>query len=48
MTARQKVARVRHLPRVPLPRQKGGAHMDKTRLPARKQKHKKPGGADDA
>jgi hypothetical protein len=30
------------LPRVPLPRQTGGAHDDKRRRPARKQKHRKP------
>jgi hypothetical protein len=28
-------------PRVPLPRQTGGVHEDKTRRPWRKQKHKK-------
>ncbi|HTI36291.1 MAG TPA: hypothetical protein VL484_01925 [Vicinamibacterales bacterium] len=31
------------LPRVPLPRQIGGQHEDKTRRPFRKQKHRKTG-----
>ena len=30
--------------RVPLPRQTGGAHEDKTRRPARKQKYRRPAG----
>jgi hypothetical protein len=30
------------LPRVPLPRQIGGAHDDKRRRPPRKAKHRKP------
>jgi hypothetical protein len=34
--------RARRLPRVPLPRQTGGAHEDKTKRPLRKQKHRKP------
>ena len=29
------------LPRAPLPRQTGGVHEDKTKRPARKEKHKK-------
>jgi hypothetical protein len=32
---------------VPLPRQTGGAHTDKTRVLPRKVKHKKPPAADD-
>jgi hypothetical protein len=32
------------LPRVPLPRQTGGAHEDKRRRPPRKQKHRKRAG----
>jgi hypothetical protein len=35
------------LPRVPLPRQTGGLHEDKTKRPLRKQKHKRRPGADD-
>ena len=30
------------LPRVPLPRQTGGVHEDKTKRPFRKQKHRNP------
>jgi hypothetical protein len=37
--------RPKKLPRVPLPRQTGGAHEDKTRRPWRERKHK--GRADD-
>jgi hypothetical protein len=29
------------LPRAPLPRQTGGVHIDKTKRPFRKQKHKR-------
>jgi hypothetical protein len=32
---------MRAKPRVPLPRQTGGAHEDKTRRPWRRRKHKK-------
>ncbi len=35
------------LPRVPLPRQTGGAHEDKTRRPPRRMKHRRPPGDDD-
>jgi hypothetical protein len=38
---RSATVRVRRLPRVPLPRQKGGQHEDKTRRPWRERKHKK-------
>ena len=31
----------RPLPRVPLPKQTGGAHEDKTKRPFRRRKHKK-------
>jgi len=41
MTTRRKRVRARALPRVPLPRQTGGPHEDKTRRPARKWKHRK-------
>lgn len=41
MPAKKRPARP-SLPRVPLPRQTGGVHEDKTRRPARKAKHKKP------
>jgi hypothetical protein len=33
--------------RVPLPRQTGGRHEDKTRRPFRRRKHKKNGGEDE-
>lgn len=35
------------LPRVPLPRQTGGRHEDKTKRPLRKQKHRPPPTADE-
>jgi hypothetical protein len=35
------------LPRVPLPRQTGGRHEDKTRRPLRKQKHRRPPATED-
>jgi hypothetical protein len=38
---RSATLRVRRLPRVPLPRQTGGHHEDKTRRPWRERKHKK-------
>lgn len=41
MTTRRRRRRVIALPRVPLPRQTGGAHEDKTKRPARKRKHRK-------
>ena len=41
MTTRRARRRAGSLPRVPLPRQVGGAHEDKTRRPPRKQKHRK-------
>jgi hypothetical protein len=40
MASRRKPKKPRALPRVPLPRQTGGAHEDKTRRPLRKQKHR--------
>jgi hypothetical protein len=36
----QKKPKKPRLPRAPLPRQTGGAHEDKSKRPARKQKHK--------
>jgi hypothetical protein len=41
MASRRPTASPRRLPRVPLPRQKGGQHEDKTRRPWRERKHKK-------
>jgi hypothetical protein len=41
MAKRPATTRVRRLPRVPLPRQKGSQHEDKTRRPWRERKHKK-------
>jgi hypothetical protein len=42
LPARRKKAPIKsRRPRVPLPRQTGGAHQDKTRVLPRKQKHKK-------
>lgn len=35
------------LPRVPLPRQTGGRHEDKTKRPIRKQKYRRPPRADE-
>jgi hypothetical protein len=39
--APRRPAATKRLPRVPLPRQKGGRHEDKTRRPWRERKHKK-------
>jgi hypothetical protein len=38
---RRATPKPRRLPRVPLPRQTGGRHEDKTRRPWRDRKHKK-------
>jgi hypothetical protein len=46
--ARAKTAtRKPKLPRVPLPRQTGGRHEDKTKRPLRKQKHRAPPASDE-
>jgi len=41
MARRREKRPQRALPRVPLPRQVGGAHEDKSKRPDRKRKHKK-------
>ncbi len=41
VTTRRRKNRARRLPRVPLPRQTGGAHEDKSKRPLRKEKHRK-------
>ena len=43
MASRRSKPNVMRRPRVPLPRQRGGAHEDKTRRPFRRRKHKKTG-----
>ena len=47
MASRRSKPNVVRRPRVPLPRQKGGAHEDKTRRPFRRRKHKKTGGSEE-
>ena len=49
MTRATKLRRSRKpaLPRVPLPRQVGGRHEDKTKRPIRKRKHRTPPGEDE-
>ena len=44
MPGRRSNPNVMRRPRVPLPRQRGGAHENKTRRPFRRRKHKKTGG----
>ena len=44
MPGRRSNPNVMRRPRVPLPRQRGGAHENKTRRPFRRRKHKKDGG----
>ena len=44
MPGQRSKQRVTRRPRVPLPRQRGGAHEDKTKRPFRQRKHKKKGG----
>jgi hypothetical protein len=39
----KKKTKPRSRPRVPLPRQTGGVHEDKTKRPWRRRKHKRPG-----
>ena len=41
MAKRRRPTRKPTLPRVPLPRQTGGVHEDKTKRPWRRRKHKK-------
>ncbi|HEX5109336.1 MAG TPA: hypothetical protein VFV95_12845 [Vicinamibacterales bacterium] len=41
MASRPRKAKKPARPRVPLPRQTGGVHEDKTRRPWRRQKHRK-------
>jgi hypothetical protein len=50
MPARRKQPKPPRAPklRVPLPRQTGGRHEDKTRRPFRRRKHRKQAGDDDA
>ena len=43
MPGQRSKQRVTRRPRVPLPRQRGGAHEDKTKRPFRQRKHKKKG-----
>ena len=41
MAKRRRQSKKPTLPRVPLPRQTGGVHEDKTKRPWRRRKHKK-------
>jgi hypothetical protein len=41
MASRSRLQKRPKLPRVPLPRQRGGAHEDKAKRPFRRRKHKK-------
>ena len=41
MAKRRAASKKPNLPRVPLPRQTGGVHEDKTKRPWRRRKHKK-------
>jgi len=43
----KKIVKKRRRPRVPLPRQQGGAHADKTKPPCRERKHQKKERAQD-
>ena len=47
MATRPTRAKKPNRPRVPLPRQQGGAHEDKTKRPHRERKHKKRDMGDD-
>jgi hypothetical protein len=47
MTGRRRKKKIFSGVRVPLPRQTGGPHEDKTKRPLRRRKHRKRPGAED-